>query len=229
MALPIVTFFQRVRPTDSFNFVTTRPERTTTTTTTTSIAIFSHSRFGQNTTTSMESQSVFFFSFLFLFLSLPSYLSSPRLPTVGVETQLILTVMLWNPIFHVPRKKKWPCNDDFAMRYRSSYRFDWTEWPRVDFTCHLINSDDVENAVRLVYSRQPSGPIDYAKQRGFITPEISRCLPIYSPRCFSLSFYSFFFFCFSGIFFFVFVVVHFVFQTVKSFVLTRLDNVAVAV
>jgi hypothetical protein len=106
MALPIVTFFQRVRPTDSFNFVTTRPERTTTTTTTTtSIAIFSHSRFGQNTTTSMESQSVFFFFFLFLFLSLPSYLSSPRLPTVGVETQLILTVMLWNPIFYVPRKK----------------------------------------------------------------------------------------------------------------------------
>ncbi len=47
----------------------------------------------------------FFFSFLFLFLSLPSYLSSPRLPTVGVETQLILTVMLWNPIFYVPRKK----------------------------------------------------------------------------------------------------------------------------
>lgn len=107
MALPIVTFFQRVRPTDSFNFVTTRPERTTTTTTTTSNAIFSHARFGQNTTTSMESQSVFFcfFFFLFLFLSLPSYLSSPRLPTVGVETELILTVMLWNPIFHVPGKK----------------------------------------------------------------------------------------------------------------------------
>ncbi len=103
MALPIVTFFQRVRPTDSFNFVTTRPERTTTTT---SIAIFSHSRFGQNTTTSMESQSVFFshFSFFSLSLSLLS-LSSPRLPTVGVETKLILTVILYGIQSFTSRKK----------------------------------------------------------------------------------------------------------------------------
>lgn len=91
------------------------------------------------------------------------------------ETKLILTAMLWNSICHVPNiLKKTRVTMISPCAYPVVIDLIEPNGPRVDFTCHLINSGDVENDIRLVYSLQPSGPVDYAKQRGFITPEISR-------------------------------------------------------
>lgn len=87
-------------------------------------------------------------------------------------------------------------NDDFPLWY--PIVIDFIELYGLALVLHVIWLIRIENAIRLVYSLQPSGPIDYVKQRGFITSEISRCLP-------SLSFASLFF-CFFCIFF-VFVAV----------------------